>query len=101
MDEKTVNDLAPKLTAETIAQCCEAIARMCQIARDAFAVCAEGFRKLSERVAMIADDWFVRLLYAANKNPKWWHLYKHAKKRRTRKKYYHMLVQQYLETLQT
>ena len=35
-----------------------------------------------------------RMLYKANDNPKWWHLYKHAKKYRTRKKYRHRFMQQ-------
>lgn len=34
------------------------------------------------------------LLYAANTNPKWWHLYKHSKKRRVRKKYRDRLMRQ-------
>lgn len=34
------------------------------------------------------------MLYNANDRPKWWHLYKHAKKRRTRKKYRRLLMQQ-------
>lgn len=95
MDEKAVNDIA-----ETIANFCEVMERFCLSARDVFVVCAEGFRRLSEQVARIKDYWSDRMLYAVNKNPKWWHLYKHAKKRRTRKKYYHMLVRQCLETLQ-
>lgn len=39
------------------------------------------------------------MLYAANDNPKWWHLYKHAKKYRTRKKYRNRLMQQLLSKL--
>lgn len=34
------------------------------------------------------------MLYNANDRPKWWHLYKHAKKRRTRKKYRRLLMKQ-------
>ena len=40
------------------------------------------------------DNLIDRLLYEANDNPRWWHLYKHAKKARTRKKYKHLLVKQ-------
>ena len=39
------------------------------------------------------------ILCAANDNPKWWHLYKHAKKYRTRKKYRRLLMQQLLSKL--
>ena len=40
-------------------------------------------------------------LYFANDNAKWWHLYKHAKKARTRKKYRRRLMEQLLRTLAT
>lgn len=40
-------------------------------------------------------------LYYANEHPKWWHLYKHAKKARTRKKYRRRLMEQLLRTWAT
>ena len=40
------------------------------------------------------------LLYAANANPRWWHLYKHARKARTRKKYRRLLMLQLRSTLE-
>ena len=39
--------------------------------------------------------------YYANDNPKYWHLYKHAKKARTRKKYQRRLMKHLLRTLAT
>ena len=41
------------------------------------------------------------LLYAANDNPKWWHIYTHTKKRRTRKKYRDKLMRQLVVKLAT
>ena len=37
--------------------------------------------------------------YSVNAHPKWWHLYKHAKKYRVRKKYRKRLMQQLIESL--
>lgn len=39
------------------------------------------------------------MLYSVNTHPKWWHLYKHAKKYRVRKKYRKRLMQQLIESL--
>ena len=39
------------------------------------------------------------MLYRANDHPKWWHLYKHDKKYRVRKKYRKRLMQQLVEKL--
>lgn len=39
------------------------------------------------------------MLYSVNTHPKWWHLYKHAKKYRVRKKYRKRLMQQLVESL--
>lgn len=39
------------------------------------------------------------MLYSVNAHPKWWHLYKHAKKYRVRKKYRKRLMQQLIESL--
>lgn len=56
---------------------------------------AVGAIKKAAAVAREVMDNFVdSLLYRANDHPKWWHLYKHAKKARTRKKYRRRLMQQ-------
>lgn len=65
----------------------------------------QTIRKLYERLvkaataaAKIARDAVNRIvdamLYNANDHPKWWHLYKHARKWRTRKKYKRLLMKQ-------
>ena len=53
-----------------------------------------GAAKAAKIAARWADKCMDAMLYNANDRPKWWHLYKHAKKRRTRKKYRRLLMQQ-------
>ena len=50
-------------------------------------------------VTSLMLDGFDPLLYSVNAHPKWWHLYKHAKKYRVRKKYRKRLMQQLIESL--
>lgn len=49
---------------------------------------------ISKATAEAVNNFVDAMLYNANDRPKWWHLYKHAKKRRTRKKYRRLLMQQ-------
>lgn len=49
---------------------------------------------VAKAITQTWDDLMDRMLFEANDNPKWWHLYKHAKKYRTRKKYRRRLMQQ-------
>lgn len=60
----------------------------------------EVLQKVAEAAAKAAHNFMDRLLYAANDHPKWWRLYKHAKKWRTRKKYRRRLMQQLLRKLE-
>lgn len=56
--------------------------------------------KIRKREPKEADSNFTDyMLYRANSHPKWWHLYKHAKKYRVRKKYRKRLMQQLVEKL--
>ena len=61
---------------------------------------ADVLRKVAVATAKTASDLVDSLLYTANEYPKWWHLYKHAKKARTRKKYRRRLMQQLLRKLE-
>lgn len=54
----------------------------------------EAVRTAARIVRESVDKFVDALLYKANDHPKWWHLYKHAKKARTRKKYRRRLMQQ-------
>lgn len=58
-------------------------------------------RKVAVAAAKAASILVDSLLYTANEHPKWWHLYKHTKKARTRKKIRKRLMQQLLRKLQT
>ena len=72
----------------------EALGIMVQCARETIERIVEAFRKLAGAVRKIWDKIVDTLLRIVNDNPKWWHLYKHAKKYRTRKKYRNRLMQQ-------
>lgn len=58
-----------------------------------------AFKKAAAAAAKVMSDFMGSLLYKANNHPKWWHLYKHAKKYRVRKKYRKRLMQQLIERL--
>lgn len=55
---------------------------------------AERFRKFRQYARKAVNTFVDSLLYRANTHPKWWHLYKHARKWRTRKKYKRLLMRQ-------
>lgn len=76
-----------------------------QVAQEGIERAAQAIQKFGEwlleavrtaaRIVRESVDKFVdAMLYKANDHPKWWHLYKHAKKARTRKKYRRRLMQQ-------
>ncbi len=56
---------------------------------------------IGKATATAVNNFVDAMLYNANDRPKWWHLYKHAKKRRTRKKYRRLLMQQLTRKLAT
>lgn len=107
----TESDLDPPLTSSTMELTLtigpEAAVAIVEALRPAFEYIMEQFRKLADwavktikKVAEVArkaaGDLMDGLLYNANDHPKWWHLYKHARKARTRKKYRRRLMQQLL-----
>lgn len=70
-----------------------------QALRDFSEWAAGVIKKAAEVMRRNVDNYLDALLYTANTHPKWWHLYKHAKKARTRKKYRRRLMQQLAERL--
>lgn len=68
-------------------------------AKEAWEWLVRGAAKAAKLAAYWDDKCMDAMLYQANDNPKWWHLYKHAKKARTRKKYRRRLMQQLTEKL--
>lgn len=83
---------------ETLKPAFEELAR---IYREFAEWAAEVLRKVAAVAGERAAKFIEAELYFANDNPKWWHLYKHAKKARTRKKYRRRLMEQLLRTLAT
>lgn len=55
--------------------------------------------ELAKLAAESLSKFMDAMLYSVNTHPKWWHLYKHAKKYRVRKKYRKRLMQQLVESL--
>lgn len=102
-DEKT-ESVRFELSPETINAFVETVEKIGEVTTQALSVVAEAFaeigRKVSHKLKIFGTGLVDELLYAANDNPKWWHLYKHAKKARTRKKYKNKLYRQYLKKLE-
>lgn len=55
--------------------------------------------ELAKLAAESLSKFMDAMLCSVNTHPKWWHLYKHAKKYRVRKKYRKRLMQQLVESL--
>lgn len=95
-------DLTITLTPDTAAALLDAIApRIVKLWESVKSWINEAAKALGKFTAAIGkaaaeavNNLVDAMLYNANDHPKWWHLYKHAKKRRTRKKYRRLLMQQ-------
>lgn len=72
----------------------KAVEHIAQALRQFAEWAGEVLNKVAATVRQNANDYMDALLYNANDHPKWWRLYKHAKKARTRKKYRRRLMQQ-------
>lgn len=68
--------------------------------KPAIANVAKVFARLLKNIRKTMNKIIDDMLYHANDNPKWWHLYKHSKKFRIRKKYRRRLIQQLLRKLE-
>lgn len=77
-----------ELLKETRDKAVQALQQLLEAVRNASAIVREKAAKLIEAE-----------MYFANENPRWWHLYKHAKKARTRKKYQRLLMKQLLKNI--
>lgn len=95
-------DLTITLTPDTAAALLDAIAprivKLWESVKSWINEAAKALGKfaaaISKAAAEAVNNLVDAMLYNANDHPKWWHLYKHAKKRRTRKKYRRLLMQQ-------
>lgn len=92
--------ISPEQAAAIVESLKPTIEKLKQAFRQIGEQLAQTFKKIVEAAHKSADEYMDNLLYCANDNPKWWHLYKHAKKWRTRKKYRKKLMQQLLRKLE-
>lgn len=92
-DTFELEDLSTAATAllDALADAMKAAARAVRQLMDEL---AERFQKFRQYARKAVDTFVDSLLYRANTHPKWWHLYKHARKWRTRKKYKRLLMRQ-------
>ncbi|WP_455619605.1 hypothetical protein [Eisenbergiella sp.] len=75
------------------------VERVTAMARRAWEFLAEAARKAHKFMAQLARQFMDAMLRRTTTHPKWWHLYKHAKKYRVRKKYKRLLQREFLKAL--
>lgn len=102
-DDVTIPAELPELTFSLAPESAAAIVELLKPVRDkavqALQQLLEAMRNASAIVCEKASKLIEAEMYYANDNPRWWHLYKHAKKARTRKKYRRLLMKQLLRKL--
>lgn len=91
--------IGPESAAAIIKAIKPAIEQAAKTARKITDAIVAAFKKAAVAAAEALSNFVDSLLYKANSHPKWWHLYKHAKKYRVRKKYRKRLMQQLVERL--
>ena len=93
-----LNAIATEWAAALLAAITQQIVKFWESVRSWVNEAAKALGKLMAAIGKAAAEAVNNLvdamLYNANDRPKWWHLYKHAKKRRTRKKYRRLLMKQ-------
>ena len=92
--------ISPEQAAAIVESLKPTIEKLKQAFRQIGEQLTQTFKKIAENMRKNMDMCIDTMLYNANDNPKWWHLYKHAKKWRTRKKYRKKLMQQLLRKLE-
>ena len=102
-DDVTIPAELPELTFKNTPEGADAIVELLKSVHDkavqALQQLLESMRNASSVVCEKASKLIEAEMYFANENPRWWHLYKHAKKARTRKKYRRLLMKQLLRNL--
>lgn len=97
--QEKLREEKPPDTEATAQALREGLDRVAQAIREIGDRLREALTPMIRLACEAVNKFFDALLYAANDNPKWWHLYKHAKKARTRKKYRRRLVRQLVAKL--
>lgn len=96
---KNTTELTLTFTPEQAEAIVKTIKEVLDNAAKTFQCIVEAVKKMAGVVGEKAAKFIEAELYYANNNPRWWHLYKHAKKARTRKKYRRLLMKQLLSKL--
>lgn len=91
--------IGPEQSAAIAQTINKGLERAAQALREFAEWAADVIGKVAAVARKTVDNFVDSLLYRANNHPKWWHLYKHAKKARTRKEYRRRLMQQLTEKL--
>lgn len=92
-------DQAKAIAQEVVKTIQPAIDYAAQKAREFIDWAIQTAGELAKLAAESLSKFMDAMLYSVNTHPKWWHLYKHAKKYRVRKKYRKRLMRQLIESL--
>lgn len=91
-----IASIKPDIDPEWVQQFIASIKRAAEILAEIFRKAVETFKQiansLAESFGKNKDKLMDAAMLAASPPPKWWHLYKHAKKARVRKKYQRRLM---------
>lgn len=88
--------ITPEQAAKIVAEFTEAVRKAAEEMNRILREWCEDIRRVWMRAVYKLNKYIEAEMYYANDNPRWWHLYKHAKKYRTRKKYRRLLMEQML-----
>lgn len=96
--------IKPDADPEWVKQFIASMKRAAEILAEFFRKAVETVKRIAEALATTLrkhkDEFVDAAMLAASPPPKWWRLYKHAKKARTRKKYRRKLMDNLLATVQ-
>lgn len=96
--------IKPDADPEWVKQFIASMKRAAEILAEFFRKAVETIKRIAEALATTLrqrkDEFMDATMLAASPPPKWWHLYKHAKKARVRKKYRRKLMDNLLATVQ-
>lgn len=98
-----IASIKPDVDPEWAKQFIASIKRAAEILAEIFRKAAETFKQIENSLTKIfgkcKDEFMDAAMLAASPPPKWWHLYKHAKKARVRKKYRRRLMDNLMAAL--
>lgn len=89
----------PILTNEQIEEITEGIKKIADACKKIIEAIAEIITKAIKGIASWISKIRDCIMFNYCNNPKWWHYYKHAKKSRTRKKYFNMIRKAFIKEI--